>query len=63
MCLRLPEIMKMFENIDCHIYKHNISPGCSQIFLALLEAFRYNTISEYGLPGLRKSRNHQIWRF
>ena len=48
---------------ESHIYKNNMFPGCSHNFLVFFEAFWYNKMNKYGLPELRKSRNHQIWRF
>ena len=51
----------MFRNFWCPAVQTN--PGCSHIFLVLFEAFWYNQMSKYGVPGLRKSRNHEHVKF
>ena len=38
-------------------------PGCVHNFLVFFEAFWYNEMNKYGLPGPRKSRNHQNVKF
>ena len=52
-------IFFFLENINSPIYKNNMFPGCSQIFLGSVEAFWYNKMSKYGLLRVQKSRNHE----
>ena len=54
---------RIFEISDVQIYKNNISPGGSHVFLYFLKHFWYNKMSKCGLPGLRESRNHQNVKF
>ena len=48
----------IFDFFDVYIYKNNISQDIPIRLLFVFEAFWYNEMGKYGLPGLRKSRNH-----
>ena len=52
----------MFDFVDVQIYKNNMFPRCSH-FSGFVEAFWYNKMNKYGLPGLRKSRIHEHVKF
>ena len=51
----------VFEIVDVYIYKNDISQEVPSFFV-FFEAFWYNKISKCGLPGRRKSINHQTSR-